>query len=240
LPCLQEQPLWIAILGTSTTRGIFFEFVDTILPEQQTVNLTQSKWWKCWGVLDATIGNFRITYRDQRLHYGDEVLSEDYRTMAMHWMYQNICPKHMSSSKGGVDWANLTQAGWKAVPDMIVVESLPVVLEQKNGTSCLAEFEENGGLVVGISHKPRNPAFTNSQVARDHSAQQQSHGRSYLDIFPMARPMYNHRRGDNRVRNIHYVHTGKCFGGDYNHVGNPGDGGVYDVAYPTPEALYLQ
>jgi hypothetical protein len=82
-------PFWLVLAGTSVQRGTFFSIIDTLLGGK-AANLTESSFWKCWGWMDFSQGNFRVSYIDFRVHFmffdaaylGDNVES-DYHRHAM-------------------------------------------------------------------------------------------------------------------------------------------------------------
>lgn len=199
LPCL-KNPIWIVIMGTSTTRGLFFAALDLIFTELQLQELNIMNMWKCWGFLDFRVGNFRISYRDFRFHYADNKLSAGYREFGVEWLHQNVCPRHLNtSSSKHYDYG---------VPDFIVVESPEVLRKQSSG--CLEEYENNGGVFIGMSHKPRSSEIR-SFVNVEPSDAYERVGRPFIDVYPMARPLYNNDRSSFDGRDIHYAHTGHCF-----------------------------
>lgn len=100
---LSAEPLWIMVMGTSTTRGLFWQLMDMVSPTALGAPISKTTLWKCWGVLDYTIGNLRITYRDFRFHYAAKDLKSDgykgatYVQLAEAWMQRNVCPKQIHS-----------------------------------------------------------------------------------------------------------------------------------------------
>ncbi|KAL7342870.1 hypothetical protein BJY59DRAFT_689350 [Rhodotorula toruloides] len=64
---LAKQDLWIALVGTSVWRGIFFAGVDHLFgPLAANLSAPTSKFWKCWGRLSAESAKMRISYLDFR------------------------------------------------------------------------------------------------------------------------------------------------------------------------------
>lgn len=64
---LIKQDLWIAFVGTSVWRGIFFAGVDHLLgPLAANLSAPTSRFWKCWGRLSTEVGRLRISYLDFR------------------------------------------------------------------------------------------------------------------------------------------------------------------------------
>ena len=204
LPC--GEPLWVAVFGTSTIRGVFFELLDTILLESQSSKLAGVAWWKYWGYLDASVQNLRFSYRDLRLHYPDSRLSAGYKELALHWIHTNVCPSHLNGTPGA-EWANTTRDKWSKI-DVIVAESDDFLRSVAPG--CIEEFEEAGGSFIGISLKPRSSGLNNVATARLVSQEHEKQGRPFLDIAPMARPMYNNGRKTGMETDIHYIHNGFC------------------------------
>jgi len=51
-------------VGTSVIRGIFLTALDKLFPSEDLSD--ESKFWKCWGFLDAQSGSLRLSYRDVR------------------------------------------------------------------------------------------------------------------------------------------------------------------------------
>lgn len=64
----QAPPTWIVFAGTSVERGSFWSLLDHVLGPR-AANLTDSDFWRCWGWLDLTIGNLRISYLDFRIFH---------------------------------------------------------------------------------------------------------------------------------------------------------------------------
>ena len=206
LPC--GEPLWVAVFGTSTIRGVFFELLDTILPERQSDSsstIASVAWWKCWGYLDASVQNFRFSYRDLRLHYPESRLSPGYKDLALHWLYQNVCPRRLNGTAAA--WANTTRDQWSQI-DVIVAESDDLLRSVVPG--CVEEFEAAGGTFMGVSLKPRSASLNNLATGRLVSQQHEEQGRPFLDVAPMARPMYNNGRKTGMATDVHYVHNGFC------------------------------
>ncbi|BGP11388.1 hypothetical protein JCM10049v2_007293 [Rhodotorula toruloides] len=64
---LAKQDLWIALVGTSVWRGIFFAGVDHLFgPLAANLSAPTPKFWKCWGRLSAESAKMRISYLDFR------------------------------------------------------------------------------------------------------------------------------------------------------------------------------
>lgn len=61
-----HDPTWIVFAGSSIERGSFLSLVDYVLGGSRAANLTESDFWKCWGWMDLTIGNLRVSYLDFR------------------------------------------------------------------------------------------------------------------------------------------------------------------------------
>jgi hypothetical protein len=61
------SPLWIVFAGTSIHRGGFLSAADMLLGHR-AANLTADKSWRCWGWLDVTFMNLRLSYIDFRFH----------------------------------------------------------------------------------------------------------------------------------------------------------------------------
>lgn len=68
-------PRWIMFIGNSVLRGVFFSALDLILGATGK-GMTSSSSWKCWGNIDITIGNLRLTYQDFRASYLDSSTHE--------------------------------------------------------------------------------------------------------------------------------------------------------------------
>ncbi|ORY81252.1 hypothetical protein BCR35DRAFT_87205 [Leucosporidium creatinivorum] len=64
---LAEQDLWIAVVGTSVFRGIFFAGLDHLLGERaEQLSSPSSRFWKCWGRLSVAVHRLRLSYLDFR------------------------------------------------------------------------------------------------------------------------------------------------------------------------------
>lgn len=64
---LAKQDLWIALVGTSVWRGIFFAGVDHLFgPLAANLSAPTSRFWKCRGRLSAESAKMRISYLDFR------------------------------------------------------------------------------------------------------------------------------------------------------------------------------
>jgi hypothetical protein len=223
------------IMGTSTTRGIFWQLMDMVSPPVLGANISNTQLWKCWGVLDYTIGNLRITYRDFRWHYPDTMLVSDnyrnatYTELGEAWLHQNVCPELINwtdplCAQDGCDWANVNKAHWfgKRIPDVIVVEdheAVPnsVYLKTDARRQCFAAYEKGGGKIIRISTKSRTPEETGAAYAKKEAAHSASavYNKLALDVVPMAIPLFNRGRGI--IGNeFHFIQ--QCDGGHGRHV----------------------
>eukprot|EP01012_Entosiphon_sulcatum_P032955 TRINITY_DN4180_c0_g1_i1.p1 TRINITY_DN4180_c0_g1~~TRINITY_DN4180_c0_g1_i1.p1 ORF type:complete len:637 (+),score=68.77 TRINITY_DN4180_c0_g1_i1:40-1950(+) len=59
----QQVTSWIVVFSSSLLRSLFWYFLDTMGASAYITSIS----WKCWGWMDLTIGNFRISWRDWRL-----------------------------------------------------------------------------------------------------------------------------------------------------------------------------
>lgn len=222
-------------MGTSTTRGIFWQLMDMVSPPALGANISFTQLWKCWGVLDYTIGNLRITYRDFRWHYPDKMLKSDnyrnatYAELGEAWLYQNVCPALINwtdplCAGDGCDWANVNKAHWfnKRVPDAIVVEdhgAVPnsVYLKTEARRQCFGAYKKSGGKIIRISTKPRIPEQTGVAYTKQAAADVASAVDSKLsiDVVPMAIPLFNRGRGI-IGHEAHFIQ--QCDGGYGRHV----------------------
>ena len=165
--------------------------------------------------MDLIIGNFRISYRDWRFHYSDDMLSPRYRELGVQWLHQIMCPAMRKN-----ETINISKVEkFAASPDVIVSENPEVLRMQSPG--CVEHYEEEGGLFIGISFKPRNSEypeapsydkdlygsiFSNIEMSNKYEADR----KPYIDVTHMARPLWNDDRSSFSGNDIHYVHTGSC------------------------------
>ncbi|GEM10992.1 hypothetical protein Rt10032_c13g5009 [Rhodotorula toruloides] len=71
---LAQQDLWIALVGTSVWRGIFFAGVDHLFGSlAANLSAPTSQFWKCWGRLSAESAKTRVSYLDFRQQCTTEV-----------------------------------------------------------------------------------------------------------------------------------------------------------------------
>lgn len=70
----KNQPVTIAVLGTSRERGIFLSMVDLALHSNEKSNLETSKVGKCWGRAMIEVNDLKLIYQDVRTQiiYPDE------------------------------------------------------------------------------------------------------------------------------------------------------------------------
>ncbi|KAJ8047375.1 hypothetical protein HOLleu_06359 [Holothuria leucospilota] len=68
-----KVPKTIAILGSSTERGIFLSLVDLTLRKEEKVNLMRSDLAKCWGFAEFQLGNLHFIYQDFRVEKSQDV-----------------------------------------------------------------------------------------------------------------------------------------------------------------------
>lgn len=85
---INQTPTWIVFAGSSIERGTFLSIVDYILGPR-AANLTNSDFWKCWGWMDLTVGNMRISYIDFRVFY-PMVLTGDSTYMMPMYLAQSM------------------------------------------------------------------------------------------------------------------------------------------------------
>ena len=206
--CLQE-PLWIMIIGTSTIRGLFFMAMELILSETKLQEANILEFWKCWGFLDFQIGNFRISYRDSRLHYSDKMLSDGYRDNFSEWMRHNVCNR---KGQNNSPHHSVPHVPGFPSPHVIMAESPDDVRDVYPG--CVDEYTAlHSGTFVGLSHKPRDNTFASQKnLANEYASKLQP----YMDVFPMSRPFYNNDRMEFNGKDIHFVHTGNCYASEGN------------------------
>ncbi|KNC74796.1 hypothetical protein SARC_12666, partial [Sphaeroforma arctica JP610] len=201
---LSAKPLWIMFVGTSTIRGLYWTLMDMVAPPIFTNEITNTTSYKCWGVLDFSIGNIRVTYRDFRYNWPPTMLkSNSYYDLADSWLSENICP--ISNTSGATA---LSRKGWAMTPDVIVMEELQMTTEYHNNTGrlqCLEIFEGRGGVLIPVSLKPRVPQDLVSSSAAQHSLLSSKYEgtatgpvgqtiRHFLDIYPLSAPLFNHDR----------------------------------------------
>ncbi|KAJ8047374.1 hypothetical protein HOLleu_06358 [Holothuria leucospilota] len=68
-----KVPKTIAILGSSTERGIFLSLVDLALHKHEKRNLSKSDLSKCWGFVEFRLGNLHFIYQDFRVERAQDI-----------------------------------------------------------------------------------------------------------------------------------------------------------------------
>lgn len=68
----------IAILGTSTERGIFLSMLDLVIDGKDKTNLKDSDVGKCWGYARVSFGSLSFVYQDFRIF---KISSAKYKSM---------------------------------------------------------------------------------------------------------------------------------------------------------------
>ncbi|KAJ8047353.1 hypothetical protein HOLleu_06334 [Holothuria leucospilota] len=71
-----KVPKTIAILGSSTERGIFLSLVDLALRKEEKIHLVESDLAKCWGFSEFQFGNLHFIYQDFRVYRARDLYAE--------------------------------------------------------------------------------------------------------------------------------------------------------------------
>jgi len=203
-----KTPFWLLIDGTSTTRGVWWALLDSMVPAGHTKNISTANYWKCWGVLDFTIGNVRITYRDSRVHWGAKKLKVDYIRKWKKWTERALCPLQTENENSTTPslnpWAHAPFHGLSS-PSAVVFESVRNAIKQV--PECMKHLK---GRVMGIGLKPRHKFPWSNRFPRqspdniDHQKRillDTDTGIPFLDIRPMSLAHYFIQKADN----VHYV-----------------------------------
>ena len=64
-----KPPLWIAYMGSSVMRGMFYSTMDMLLGGEQSRNLSSAAWFKCWHYLQLELDGFHVSDHDFRSGY---------------------------------------------------------------------------------------------------------------------------------------------------------------------------
>lgn len=89
---INHAPTWIVFAGSSVERGTFLSTVDYVLGSR-AANLTESDFWKCWGWMDLTVGNLRVSYLDFRIWYPHVFTGEATHMIPM-YLAQSVLALH--------------------------------------------------------------------------------------------------------------------------------------------------
>lgn len=133
--------------------------------------------------MDFSIGNFRVTYVDYRGYWPD---SKAYLQNVSIGLSSLICPSETATTTGTADLLR---------PTVLLVEQAPAHQIWTVIGPCLQAYKAAGGLLVHVGQKQRTVSPKTELTPNDAKSKEYAgKGEDYLDPWPMAHPMFNHRR----------------------------------------------